>query len=500
MEEELQKRNTDCVYFLASPLTCKKGAECDYRHSEMARLNPRDCWFWLSGTCLNPTCAFRHPPLEKPAEASSESGPAPSQPPQQSNKTSVPCYFHFQGYCSKGEKCTFSHSPDVSSIPTAKTLKPPPPTNNSVVHPADSNNKTLSGTKAASVPAPKAQNNIPLATHQKPSVPKDVVPKSSSLQISAPHGDPAGVLESSDTLLPSESYNEAGSYMGAADQDSEENIDGHVEPEERWESSPGFDVLVDNDEEAEDQNLCYENEQEYMVSLNREEGRELDSNLPFVEYELEERQVEYERRLGSRERRGVDLRDHLRKRRAIDDGEPPLERSMRRRHHDESLPRRDRSRERPYKHGLSERLRGRLASEVGGRNGSDYVIPSRHSPYDRAPRLHHRERRGVPRRPQPPFIPSERDFVPSELRRKPVGRERSVEVSGEFSGPKSLAQIREEKRRVVERNGHYNEDRDDDDMGVIESANFDGPKPLNEILKEKKKLSSFVEYNNGSSN
>ncbi|CAN1824969.1 Zinc finger CCCH domain-containing protein 17 [Linum perenne] len=91
MEEELQKRNTDCVYFLASPLTCKKvlssiphlnsftslfllvplflrrglahfrGAECEYRHSEMARLNPRDCWFWLSGTCLNPTCAFRHP-------------------------------------------------------------------------------------------------------------------------------------------------------------------------------------------------------------------------------------------------------------------------------------------------------------------------------------------------------------------------------------------------------------------------------------------------------
>lgn len=24
MEDELQKRNTDCVYFLASPLTCKK--------------------------------------------------------------------------------------------------------------------------------------------------------------------------------------------------------------------------------------------------------------------------------------------------------------------------------------------------------------------------------------------------------------------------------------------------------------------------------------------
>ncbi|CAK9147139.1 unnamed protein product, partial [Ilex paraguariensis] len=61
MEEELKKRNTDCVYFLASPLTCKKGAACEYRHSEIARLNPRDCWYWLSGSCLNPTCAFRHP-------------------------------------------------------------------------------------------------------------------------------------------------------------------------------------------------------------------------------------------------------------------------------------------------------------------------------------------------------------------------------------------------------------------------------------------------------
>ncbi|RVW47489.1 Zinc finger CCCH domain-containing protein 32 [Vitis vinifera] len=61
MEDELQKRNTDCVYFLASPLTCKKGMDCEYRHSEGARLNPRDCWYWLSGSCLNPACAFRHP-------------------------------------------------------------------------------------------------------------------------------------------------------------------------------------------------------------------------------------------------------------------------------------------------------------------------------------------------------------------------------------------------------------------------------------------------------
>ncbi|KAJ6351140.1 hypothetical protein OIU78_007132 [Salix suchowensis] len=58
VEDEALKRNTDCVYFLASPLTCKKGSECEYRHSEYARVNPRDCYFWLNGNCLNPKCGF----------------------------------------------------------------------------------------------------------------------------------------------------------------------------------------------------------------------------------------------------------------------------------------------------------------------------------------------------------------------------------------------------------------------------------------------------------
>uniref|UniRef100_A0A453DDH2 C3H1-type domain-containing protein n=1 Tax=Aegilops tauschii subsp. strangulata TaxID=200361 RepID=A0A453DDH2_AEGTS len=60
-EEEALRRNTDCVYFLASPLTCKKGNQCDFRHSEGARMNPRDCYYWLNGNCLNPKCSFRHP-------------------------------------------------------------------------------------------------------------------------------------------------------------------------------------------------------------------------------------------------------------------------------------------------------------------------------------------------------------------------------------------------------------------------------------------------------
>eukprot|EP00252_Welwitschia_mirabilis_P023729 TRINITY_DN6786_c0_g1_i1.p1 TRINITY_DN6786_c0_g1~~TRINITY_DN6786_c0_g1_i1.p1 ORF type:complete len:819 (-),score=191.28 TRINITY_DN6786_c0_g1_i1:405-2861(-) len=117
MDEEALKRNTDCVYFLASPLTCKKGAECEFRHSEAARINPRDCWFWLRGNCLNVNCHFRHPPLDGlPSGVSSTSAQmsASSASSTQSttiNKTGLPCYYFNQGYCAKGEKCSFLHGP-----------------------------------------------------------------------------------------------------------------------------------------------------------------------------------------------------------------------------------------------------------------------------------------------------------------------------------------------------------------------------------------------------
>ncbi|ESQ33090.1 hypothetical protein EUTSA_v10003749mg [Eutrema salsugineum] len=114
-EEEALKWNTDCVYFLASPLTCKKGAECEYRHSEYARVNPRDCYYWLSGNCMNPKCGFRHPPLEGLLE---NKGGAPSGSLQPSHavahpgvaKQPVPCVFFQKGMCVKGDMCSFMHT------------------------------------------------------------------------------------------------------------------------------------------------------------------------------------------------------------------------------------------------------------------------------------------------------------------------------------------------------------------------------------------------------
>lgn len=125
MDEETQKRNTDCVYFLASPLTCKKGNECEYRHSESARINPRDCWYWLGGNCLNPTCSFRHPPLDglSGAPSSTTAPPSSSTPIPASvtaNKPKVPCYFFQQGFCVKGDKCPFVHGPFSGGNPTSQ--------------------------------------------------------------------------------------------------------------------------------------------------------------------------------------------------------------------------------------------------------------------------------------------------------------------------------------------------------------------------------------------
>ncbi|KAG0472924.1 hypothetical protein HPP92_014781 [Vanilla planifolia] len=132
VEEEAIKRNTDCVYFLASPLTCKKGSECEYRHSEGARINPRDCRFWLTGSCLNPKCLFRHPPLDG-LFGNPGATPAPTvtayQTPQlpkgnssayDLSRNHVPCYYFQKGACLKGDKCPFMHGPLPAANPVTK--------------------------------------------------------------------------------------------------------------------------------------------------------------------------------------------------------------------------------------------------------------------------------------------------------------------------------------------------------------------------------------------
>ncbi|RCV09081.1 hypothetical protein SETIT_1G378200v2 [Setaria italica] len=163
-EEARRRRNTDCIYFLASPLTCNKGSECDFRHSDAARMNPRDCWYWFNGNCANPKCSFRHPPLDNllgaPTTPRAPQQPAPqvSAPAQAHGsvpaKQAVPCYYFQKGMCAKGDRCAFSHGPESAGNPAPQPVAPA-----KVFTPALHPNPQLKNSWTK--PSPSPQQNTP---------------------------------------------------------------------------------------------------------------------------------------------------------------------------------------------------------------------------------------------------------------------------------------------------------------------------------------------------
>ncbi|XP_042498841.1 zinc finger CCCH domain-containing protein 34-like [Macadamia integrifolia] len=542
MEDEIQKRNTDCVYFLASPLTCKKGIECEYRHSDSARLNPRDCWYWLSGNCLNPTCAFRHPPLEAHTEVLSDPTPSLHQSSVPVNKTSVPCYFYFSGYCNKGDRCSFLHGPPNGANSGTKSTKSTGVVAD--VHHIENKTSTGSDAGAASIvtlPNPSEITSKPALSIQsghdnQESVPNTVVERSPSPEISVPECEEVRIK--SENPLPTEDFIEGGS-PSCQEQSSEEHAAaGPIVPEEWWESSPGFDVLVDDGSE----NLGYEDDPEYLLAPDGD-ARELHNHLLQYDYEdpaaydpmeytdagnlykhghyesyehLESDDISDYIHRGSDHSRmvdpilfpkrkflprdpeidgknSVDLRDRLRKRRRMDSR---LMSRNPRRHGSAHL--NDRMRERPGRHGMADPLHGRLASEVGkntiGSHGDKVAGPNdnhrgrfTHSQL-RQNRSRHRERE---RRRQ-----GRPEFLPSEVSRGTAPRDRRhMQESSEFSGPKTLDQIREEKRKAREnKNGFGSTAR----SKRTSSVDFQGPKPLSEILKDKRKHWSEDDENSSS--
>ncbi|XP_027332457.1 zinc finger CCCH domain-containing protein 34-like [Abrus precatorius] len=529
MDEDLVKRNTDCVYFLASPLTCKKGAECEYRHNEIARLNPRDCWYWLSGHCLNPTCAFRHPPLDGHTGVPSE--PSPTSLP--ANKTIVPCYFFFNGFCNKGDRCSFLHGPGDSFI-TVKPLK----NDNGSTDALKLENKTSSGntTGVASTPiktqfdrsltAPKDLSDFefqPMEDRQLP-LSKNVKGHGDSLEISALESKEATATRS-DSVFPDDGFVHNISHLGT-EQSSEEQVNSHIEPEERWESSPhspGFDVLVHDELE----NLGYEEDSEYFQVLDRDDQELNEQYLGYefkdsVEYDTicPEADILYEQEtyddyrcfdrdlshangrtvhaypreiildsILSRKRirmsaemaaydKKLDLRDHLRRRREING--PPVTGFLRR-HESSSLM--ARNQERHQRHGIDQRLSRRLTSQLGF-SAIDSIgevetlsIANKHrllgNSQQHRPRKHFKEKL------------AKRQFISSKISRKPVLKQRRfIHESITFSGPKTLAEIKEEKRRAEE-NIHCKS----------MSSDFQDPKPLSEILKDKRTMDQVRDGN-----
>ncbi|GMJ15670.1 hypothetical protein HRI_005236200 [Hibiscus trionum] len=516
MEEELLKRNTDCVYFLASPLTCKKGIDCEYRHSEIARLNPRDCWYWLAGNCMNPTCGFRHPPLDVHAQVPSESTALPYQCSAPANKTSLPCYFYFNGFCNKGDMCSFLHGPSDSTI-TGNSSKTSIENCGGAAQ-IDTGLKSKTGAQLKTVPNSSKDDGVQLKVDVQQSVPRTMLKKNVSPRTSAFELAQADFVRSQSLLL-KEGVTKTRSPT-CTDESLEAQWD-QIEREERWESSPGFDVLVDNKSD----DLDYENDseypmdpegeqREYLFSYDYEDSIQRDTRYPDVEFPydrdvydaFEGSDKEYifdpvrnpssrprDRRMSGsifpqKRRRllpvelsiDVDLRDYLSERRVVEGN--PLN-CLTRSEYSHLI---NRSLERPPRRKMGRKSSGRLASKVGkhsiesmgGQGGFRNGTTT-----NRLGRLKHSEPNHSIGRPYREKRLPRRESVPFEVSRNLLSRERKPkDASTAFTGPKTLAQIREEKRKTEGNGGKTRHC-----IGTA-SADFQGPKPLSEILKGKERL------------
>ncbi|CAK9259186.1 unnamed protein product [Sphagnum jensenii] len=248
-DDDALKKKTDCVYFLASPLTCKKGNDCEFRHSESARVNPRDCWYWLAGTCLMPDCPFRHPPLEGRTAGGATAGP-PVPGATGVNKARTPCYFFSQGYCVKGDKCPFLHGPatSTSSLPQVAAA---------LQKPAKAIAPEVTEKKTGSAPAPEKPQTAegPVNPPRRPIEARLSTPiagKSTSQGSPRKEGQTpglqngAGIGRADVQLATSTAVLGSNNRLRVRQPSGDERPQNGMEPDEWWEeSSPGFDVLVD---------------------------------------------------------------------------------------------------------------------------------------------------------------------------------------------------------------------------------------------------------------
>lgn len=423
-EEELQKRFTDCVYFLASPLTCKKGIECEYRHSEIARLNPRDCWYWLGGCCLNPECAFRHPPLEGFKEAYNESSNLNNPHVE---KTNIPCYFYSKGFCKKGEQCSFLHTPaDVITLPS-KPSKPTPMVKNQV--PCEE--KKLSAESNTESP--------PHKIHPNPETPQMEHSNTMSKHTQDSHQESSE--ESTDESLSESQSQENQSHEKSIESNSSGQHEEFVQSESDVfnDQSSGFDVLVEgeserlgyefdqdvdffSDHEKEDEdNIKYNNlysnfsngfvKERYDVNDCLEKGESRKSI--FLRLSFKKRGLQSEPKIFNG-RKGCDLREHLKRRKVV----------------------------------VNEGGFSQCFSQGYNRNFTRYPHRNGNVPVNK---------NRVPlKNRKPQFVQQKKKFK---------------EKGGAFKGPKSLDEIKEEKKNVFEL-----------------KDGFQSPRPLSEILKNKRKV------------
>lgn len=591
-DEEALKKNTDCIYFLASPFTCKKGNECEFRHSEGARVNPRDCWYWMNGNCLNPKCAFRHPPLDGLfGIPGAPSGPLPSSlhvPVHASgaynpSKQSIPCYYFQKGQCIKGDKCPFMHGPQPASNHSAEqvTNGPPSAANNDPLqlttgsHPAA--NHVLQ--QAPSIPTSFSGTAQMVSWSLKEcSTSQHTIPKDNEKRVEVLHSSAKSANNSEGPPVKSLPLRRSPSpyplnYELPRSQPTVASISSDVSPsrphqnqpqptEDHYsngretddflgESSPGFDVLVDDEEDYGRNPEYYVNEDEYVRNMNQSvndfdyphpdfeavanfEREQYNRRGEYDQYGREHGQYDREHFRASAERPmdkipkrrlihrdlspdeidGSDLRHRLLKQRRLNGlrsavspdrhGEP---------HRRDDRHAEDRYRGRPsgrdwdrrhvpLESSLSSRLQGRITLPV--RSSPDRPIELR-SDRDRDRHRHSdRERRRGRLSPARPI--NYKGRLQDRIRRSPddeftsgrrrfggLSNRRDDGDSSKFSGPRSSVELK------VAKVWPSSQDQPTKGLNVPLSAgfqapegslSFEGPKPLSEILKRKRESAS----------
>ncbi|KAF3432453.1 hypothetical protein FNV43_RR27193 [Rhamnella rubrinervis] len=562
-EEEALKRNTDCVYFLASPLTCKKGSECEYRHSEYARVNPRDCWYWLNGNCLNPKCSFRHPPLDgllgtqstTPVGSSLSSSQAVTTPaahgPNNASKQAVPCIFFQKGLCLKGDRCAFLHGPNPMS--SSKVSQVPAVTHGS--EPANAKKvfgslqkctqeQRISITNVSKpVGVPPEGNSAPKVETALPRNGVSIERKVTTTKAS----DDEALRYKATSIIPAIN----GNSISRPNRTHQVNVsDDHVfqngkdADEFLRESSPGFDVLVDDDVGDAD---FFHGEDQYGRAGGHD-GRSLNS---VDDYDIDRSadynavaDVDCER---YRDPRGYDTFDHMQEQYAWDQHRASSERMVvgpahldRRGYRKSDSPdnvnesdlrhrlskhrrgnglrsvishdyaRNDRVEEQSYRgssrrdshqlpsheSSLSSRFRGRIKLPAGSSpvNGGDFHLerevdrgrnrgrlsPSRPQISSHQGRLQDR----IKGRAHEDYNNEGRGFRGLHARREILD-----DRGANFSGPKRLAELKVGKGAESKEHsllGKRKNTKIEDPQQFEGDLSFEGPKPLSEILKRKR--------------
>lgn len=536
----------------------------------------------MNGNCSNPKCAFRHPPLDGLfGIPGTPTGPLPTSlqavahasGTYNPNKQSVPCYYFQKGQCLKGDRCQFMHGPQpagihateqatngsqsaVNSDPLQSTNGPLPNANYATERAVNAPT-SFSGTSQRVPWGLKECGNTAHQTIQKIAADKQVeAPYPSANFANKGEGIVKGVPfmrspspyqlryeppRSEPTAAPVSSGNSPSRPQHQPQPTEEHYSNGRETDDFLGESSPGFDVLVDDDEDYGRDPDCYHNEDEFgrnpNHSVNEFDYPRLDyeavANFEREQYNEQGEYDQYGRAHGQHERGrhsasterpldripkrrpdrrdsspdevdGSDLRHRLRKQRRLNDlrsaVSPDRHDEPRRRddRHSEDRYRgrhsgRDRDRRTvPQEGSLSSRLRGRLALPV--RSPPHRPIESRLErdrdrewsrgrlsparPISYKGRPHDRIRRS----PDEEFTAGRRSFGVKS-------NKRDDRDPSNFAAPKSLAELKGAKasaRSQDQPTKGLSAPLTSGFQAAEDLVSFEGPKPLSEILKRKK--------------